>query len=1131
MRIGVFVCYCGSNIAATVDVEKVAREALKFPGVVFTQTNLYTCSEPGQDQIKKAVKEHNLNRVIVASCSPRVHNNTFMRAVESVGLNPYLFEMANIREQDSWIHDNRENATEKAIELIRIAVAKVNRNRELYPKYFDLNKNVLVIGGGIAGIQAALDIADGGKKVYLVEKEPSIGGRMAQLDKTFPTIDCSACILSPKMVDVGMHENIELLTMSEVVKVEGSIGNFKITIRKKPRYINLKNCTSCGECAKVCPVTVENVFEAGLVKRSAISKMFTQAVPSAYYINRRGKAPCRSACPANVPAQGYIALIRQKKYLEALKLHREENPFPSICGRVCTHPCEAGCTRNLVDDPVSIMHLKRFIADYEQTLEEVPLPEIAEKKNKRVAIIGSGPAGLTAAYYLAKAGYGTVIYEALPYAGGMLKTGIPEYRLPSDILEKEIDLIKKMGVKIITNSEIKSAVEVRNLIARDGFSAVFLATGAGRNSSVKIKGQELSGVISGVDFLRDFRLSKIKSVSGNVAVIGGGNAAIDSARTALRLGADKVNIIYRRSRQEMPAIEEEIEDALEEGIEINYLTSPVEILGRDGRVTGIRLIKNKLGDPDSSGRRSPVAVDGSEYGIELDCVILAIGQEPDTGYLTEGQEPFEINPDKTIVLKNSGIFLADSTGVFAGGDIVLGPSTVSEAIGQGKSAAEAIAGFIEGQSFEDILVKAESKNQGEKELKAEDVFTEEEISKFEKNARIKTAKLPADIRKKSFDEVVLPAAEEEAVLEASRCLDCGVCSDCHQCEKVCEAKAIEYGQSEEIITRDVGAIVVATGSDIFNTDVYEEYGQKEYEDVISAIQYERLMCASGPTMGHILRPSDKKEPKTIVFLSCVGSRDKSKGMPYCSAACCMYLAKQAILTKEHIPDSNSIIFYTDIRSPGKDYDEFIIRAKEYGTQYIRGKVSKIYRRNGKLIVNGVDTLISKPLEIEADLVVLAPAMIPSEGAKKLAEILNISVGSFGFYTESHPKLRPVETNTSGIFLAGACQSPKDIPDSVAQGSATASKVLALMSRDKLLTNPIVAEVDRNRCIGCNKCLMVCPFTAIEEVQLKDRKIVKVIESVCKGCGLCEATCPIDAIKLHGFNDEMILEEIEAFSLF
>lgn len=1130
MRIGVFVCYCGSNIAGTVDVERVAKEILKFPGVVFSQTNLYTCSEPGQTQIKKAIKEHNLNRVIVASCSPRVHNSTFMRTVETVGLNPYLFEMANIREQNSWIHDNKENATEKAIELIRMAVAKVNKNRELYPKYFDMNKNVLVIGGGIAGIQAALDIADGGKKVILIEKEASIGGRMAQLDKTFPTIDCSACILSPKMVDVGMHENIELLTLSEVTKVEGSIGNFKISIKKKPRYINLKDCTSCGDCEKVCPVKYTNVFEAELVKRTAISKMFTQAVPSAYFINKRGKAPCRSNCPVDVPAQGYIALIRQKKYAEALELHRKENPFPSICGRVCTHPCEMNCARSFVDEPIAIMNLKRFIADYERQLSEIPLPEMAEKKNKKVAIIGSGPAGLTAAYYLAKNGYAATVFEALPFAGGMLRVGIPEYRLPSGILDLEIDLIRRMGVDIKTNTTVKSSDETRKLIKSGGYSAVFLATGAGKNSSVKIKDDNLDGVISGVDFLRDFRLSKIIRMEGEVAVIGGGNAAIDSSRTALRLGAQKVRIFYRRSHEEMPALEEEIEDALSEGIEINYLTSPVEITGKDGKVKNLRLIKNILGEPDASGRRRPVPVEGSEYEVKADAVILAIGQEPDTEYLTEGSEKIELMPDKTVKMDKKEILLVDKSGIFAGGDMLLGPSTVTEAIGHGKIAARVISKFIEGSSFEEIEAEIKNEQESEKSLKADEVFTAEELAQFERAKRNSIKKInPAD-RVGNFKEVVSTFMEEEALKEADRCLDCGICSDCQQCAKACEANAIDYSHKEEILTREVGAIVVATGADIFNTDVFEEYGSKEFEDVISAIQYERLMCASGPTGGHIIRPSDKKEPETIVFLSCVGSRDKSKGMPYCSAACCMYLAKQAILTKEHMPNSNSTIFYTDIRSPGKSYDEFIIRAKEYGTQYVRGKVSKIYKQGSKLIVRGVDTLIGKPLEIEADLVVLAPAMIPSKGSKQLAEVLNITSGTFGFYTESHPKLRPVETNTAGIFLAGACQSPKDIPDSVAQGSATASKILAMMSKDKLLTNPIVAVVDKVRCIGCNKCLYVCPFSAIEEQALKDRKVVQVIETVCKGCGLCEATCPIDAISLNGFNDEMILEELDAFSI-
>jgi heterodisulfide reductase subunit A len=513
-------------------------------------------------------------------------------------------------------------------------------------------------------------------------------------------------------------------------------------------------------------------------------------------------------------------------------------------------------------------------------------------------------------------------------------------------------------------------------------------------------------------------------------------------------------------------------------------------------------------------------------------VILAIGQEPDTLYLTLGSRPLELLRDKSVKLENSRILLVDKTGIFAGGDMVLGPSTVTEAIGQGKLAAKAIINFIEGKDIAEIENAVVKEYESEKRLKADEVFTKEELGQFERSRRHHIRKILPGDRINNFDEVVSAFSEEQALLEAERCLNCGICSDCQQCFAVCGAHAIDYSHRQEIITREVGAIVAAIGTEIFNTDVFEEYGGGKIEDVISAMQYERLMCASGPTGGHIVRPSDKKEPETVVFLSCVGSRDKSKGMPYCSGACCMYLAKQSILTKEHMPHSKSIIFYTDIRSPGKDYDEFIIRAKEYGTQYIRGKVSKLYKRGDKVIVRGVDTLLSMPMEIEADLVVLAPAMIPSHGAKQLAEVLNITSGPFGFYTESHPKLRPIETNTSGIFLAGACQSPKDIPDSVAQGSATAAKVLGLMSRDKLLSNPIVAAVDRTRCIGCNKCLMVCPFSAIEEFKLKDnRKIVQVLESVCKGCGICEATCPIDAIALNGFNDEMILEELKAFSIF
>jgi NADPH-dependent glutamate synthase beta subunit-like oxidoreductase len=365
--------------------------------------------------------------------------------------------------------------------------------------------------------------------------------------------------------------------------------------------------------------------------------LYPQAIPPAYFINKKGKAPCRTSCPANVSVQGYVALIKEKKYLDALKVHRKDNPFPSICGRVCTHPCEESCTRGLVDSPVSIRNLKRFMADYELKLGEIPLPEMEKEKTQKVAVIGSGPAGLTASYYLAQKGFKVTVFEALPVTGGMMRVGIPEYRLPSKILDLEIDVIRRMGVDIKTNHKIDCCDDLWKLRSEDNFNAIFLATGAHKNISIRCEGECLKGVISGVDFLRDVTLSKIKEVKGRVAIIGGGNVALDSARTALRMGADEVSIFYRRTRKEMPAIEEEVEDALKEKIKINYLTSPVEMKGKDNKVEKITLVKNKLGEPDSSGRRRPVKIEGSEFDYKVDYVILAVGQEPDVNYLVSGK--------------------------------------------------------------------------------------------------------------------------------------------------------------------------------------------------------------------------------------------------------------------------------------------------------------------------------------------------------------------------------------------------------------------------------------------------------------------------------------------------------------
>jgi heterodisulfide reductase subunit A2 len=647
MRIGVFVCQCGTNIAGTVDTEAVAREASTYPDVVFATSYVYTCSEPGQLEIQRAISEHNLQGVVVAACTPRMHEPTFRRTVERAGLNRYLFEMANIREHVSWIGNDRAANTQKAKDLVRMALAKLRFNQPLYSSKVPINKRVLVIGGGVAGIQSALDCADGGLDVVLVERQPSIGGKMAKLDKTFPTVDCSSCILGPKMVDTAQKENITLYAASEVASVSGYVGNFTVQIRKRATYVDWKACTGCGLCTEKCPARkVPDGFNEGLALTRAINIPFPQAIPKKATINR---------------------------------------PY-------CLH-------------------------------------------------------------------------------------------------------------------------------------------------------------------------------------------------------------------------------------------------------------------------------------------------------------------------------------------------------------------FTKGK--------------------------------------------------------------------------CGVC------RKICPVQAIDYQMEDELVTEEVGAIVVATGFDLFDPSVYGEYGGGRYPDVISSLQYERILSASGPFGGHIRRPSDGREPKDVVFVACVGSRDPSVNRPYCSGVCCMIIAKQAILTRDHLPDSSSYVFYMDIRAPGKNYDEFVRRAQEeYGAQYIRGRVGMIYPKGDRMVVQGADTLLGVQVEVEADLVVLATGVEASAGARELAEKLHISCDEHGFYMESHPKLRPVETNTAGIYLAGVCQGPKDIPAAVAQGSAAAAKVQALFARGTIETSPQVALVNDRACISCGKCLQVCPFGAIQWKELRGgiRK-ADVLGTVCQGCGLCNATCPPKAIQLQHATDDQILAAV------
>jgi len=664
-KIGVFTCWCGENIAQNVDVQHVAAEIAKLPNVHCSIEYKYMCSEPGQAMIREKIAAEKLTGMVIASCSPHMHLNTFRKAAKNAGLNPYQVEMANIREHCSWVHRNREEATLKAVDLVKMAVAKVRKNQELVPIDIPVTKRVLVVGGGVAGIQAALDIADAGYEVVMVEREPSIGGRMAGLSETFPTLDCSQCILTPRMVDIGQHPNITLHTYSEVAKVEGFIGNFKASILKKARYVDVNTCTGCGTCWNSCPSKkTPSEFDFGLGTRTAIYVPFPQAVPAKPVIDQ-------NAC--------------------------------------------------------------------------------------------------------------------------------------------------------------------------------------------------------------------------------------------------------------------------------------------------IKLTKGK----------------------------------------------------------------------------------------------------------------------------------------------------------------------------------CGVCM------KKCQANAIDFDDKDALVEEEVGAVIVATGFKLFQIGKeqdlegqsgYGEYGYDKYPDVIDSLQFERLASASGPTNGEIRRPSDGKVPKNIVFISCVGSRDNAKGVPYCSKVCCMYTAKHTMLYKHKVHDGVAHVFYMDIRAGGKNYEEFVRRAIEQdGAQYHRGRVSKITEKHGTLIVRGVDTLAGLPLTIEADMVVLASAIKPTNGAQELAQKLNVGYDNYGFLSESHPKLRPVETASAGVFVCGACQGPKDIPESVAQASAAAAKTLVIFSKEELTRDPEIAKVNEKVCAGCFTCQRVCAFNAIEQVDIRSpngkliKRIARVNPGLCMGCGTCVAVCPSKSVDLSGTTEQQVYSMVKSLT--
>ncbi|MGQ9638015.1 MAG: NAD(P)-binding protein [Thermodesulfobacteriota bacterium] len=888
---------------------------------------------------------------------------------------------------------------------------------------------VMVVGGGIAGIQASLDLAESGYYVYLIESSPAIGGVMAQLDKTFPTNDCSMCILSPKLVEAGRHLNIMPLTYSELVEVKGEPGHFEVTVRQKPRFIDPSKCTGCGECPEACPVLRKNQFDEGLTDRKAIYRPYAQAFPNIFTIEKGNRAPCRISCPAHINVQGYVALIGIGKYKEAFSLIWENLPLPGVLGRICPHPCEEECNRKELDEPIAICELKRFVSD--QVKGEFPIKK-EEAKEEKIAIIGSGPAGLTASAYLALKGYPVTIFEALPVIGGMLVAGIPSYRLPREILEEEIKTIQSLGVEIKTNTPIGSNLTLEDLFQK-GYRAVFIGVGAHQDQKLNIPGENHPSVLPGVTFLRKVNLGEKVDVGKKVAVIGGGNVAIDAARTAFRLGAEEVTIIYRRSRVEMPAYKEDVKEAEEEGIQFQFLTAPNEIVTKDGKISSLKCIRMELGEPDSSGRRRPIPIPNSDFTLEVDMVIPAIGQIPDLSFL-KGTK-VELTSQGTI--KVDPLTLETSCpGVFAGGDAVTGPGIAIEAVGAGKEAAISIDRFLRGKDLregrEKIFLKA----------RFEDIYSGQP-----KARRVKTHTLPPGERKRTFFEVKQGLTEEEAKQEALRCLNCGICSECLQCVALCKAGAIHHQMEERLLHFKVGSIILSPGFDEYEAQRLASYGYGRLENVITSIQFERILSASGPFQGNLLRPSDRKVPHKIAWIQCAGSRDQTgkDGNPYCSSVCCMYAIKEAVIAKEHHPEVEPTIFYMDIRAHGKEFDLYYERAKkEYGVRFIRSMVSRVAERpkTKNLLISYIDPE-GQPREEEFDLVVLSVGLTPSQGAKELAKKLGLKLDSYGFCKTE--EFSPIQTSREGFFVCGSFQGPKDIPETVAQASGAVAAASSLLS--------------------------------------------------------------------------------------
>ena len=893
--------------------------------------------------------------------------------------------------------------------------------------------DVLVLGAGVGGMESALTLGDMGYKVLVVEKEPSVGGKMILLSKVFPTLDCASCISTPKMAAVVNHPNVRTLVSSEVDRIAPEDGRgFTVRLTRHAAFIDPAKCTGCGDCETACTVTLPDEFNFDLTPRRAAHIVYPQAVPKKAVISRRGSSPCSFTCPAGVKPHGYISLVRAGLYDEAFRQHLEDAPLPGVLSRACYATCEEQCSRGEFEGPVPIRGIKRFMVDRYYALHAEPEPTpTAAATGRRVAIVGSGPAGLTAAFFLAKAGHSVSVFDAEGKAGGMLRWGIPSYRLPESVLDRDLKNIAALGVDLRTGTRVRSLAALR----ADGFDAVFLAAGTVGGRRIGAPGDDLEGVRDSLEFLHGIKDGTATDLDGKrVVVVGGGNVALDCARSALRLHAREVHLVYRRTREEMPAHSWEVGDAEEEGVHFHFSWSIDRIRGSNGHAIAVDLVGSR--SEGGKGRAQKLVRDESlRLELPADLVVSAIGLVPAT---TPFASELKCRPNGTAEVSPETL-RTSLPYVFAGGDDVLGPSSIAEAMGQGRRAAffidRDLRGLpLEGTGYDDRLPAVDRK-----------LVAQENSGKLSRRSPVPPHRRPISERVASFDEYELGMTEAEARASAERCLDCGYCSECRQCVSVCAADAIDFGLRDRAATVSVKAVALATGFHLFDARKRPALGFGRFPNVVTATQMDRILAPTRP-YNAVLRPSDGKVPGNVAFVLCVGSRDQQTDNRLCSRVCCMYSLKQAQLVLGALLFAEATIYYIDIRAFGKGYEEFFRKTQEMGVHFVKGRVARIEETEGNdLLVHYEDIEGGEGAKAARhDLVVLATGLLPNTEAVGLFPPGRLAQDAHAYIAETDEDVEPGVTSVPGVFVVGTAAAVRDIPDTIVHAEAATAQIAAYL---------------------------------------------------------------------------------------